>query len=180
MEQANDVHAESNMTDLSDDAAGKVDHEAQKLRLPRKVYRKERKKARRRLRRQQAAQQRDREDGKTEDSPPPPDMKELSEYLQQKRLWEEREKRYNMINIARRRAQEAEKAAREAAERKWKEALLRMPMLPLGHSGYQEQNVVKKTFVSSHTLQEEQAAERRSKDERLSLDELETEDTTWP
>lgn len=159
MEQANDVHAESNMTDLSDDAAGKVDHEAQKLRLPRKVYRKERKKARRRLRRQQAAQQRDREDGKTEDSPPPPDMKELSEYLQQKRLWEEREKRYNMINIARRRAQEAEKAAREAAEvirrrlergmtlmngyheqRKWKEALLRMPMLPLGHSGYQEVN----------------------------------------
>lgn len=109
------MHVESSVsTGTSDDPAEDQGGNPQKSRLPRKVYRKERKKARRQLRRQQAAQERNRESGKTEEEPQ--DMKEHSEYLQQKRLWEEREKRYNLINIARRRAQEAERAAREAAE----------------------------------------------------------------
>ncbi|KAI9484822.1 hypothetical protein BDB00DRAFT_109800 [Zychaea mexicana] len=95
-------------------------------RIPRRQYRKERKLAARKARRQQHAEQRDRLQQVNEQQA----LNDHSEYLQQKQLWEEREQRYELINAVRKRAEEAERVAKEVAKQKWREALLRMPMLP--------------------------------------------------
>ncbi|KAF7732342.1 hypothetical protein EC973_005238 [Apophysomyces ossiformis] len=103
-------------------------------RMPRRQFRKQSKLKRRREKRQNAAKERE------ENTPSPSDeeikqkaAKDLAnqlEYSRQKELWEEREKRYTMINIARKKALQLEQEARAKAQKKWEEALRRIPMLP--------------------------------------------------
>lgn len=81
-------------------------------RLPRWRFRKERKLALRRAHRQRIAQARDQK----KDRPEGEELEAHSLYIQQKRQWEEREKRYDMINLAKKRAAEAERIAREASK----------------------------------------------------------------
>ncbi|KAI8147177.1 hypothetical protein BJV82DRAFT_378965 [Fennellomyces sp. T-0311] len=79
---------------------------------PRRQFRKERKREARKARRQLYAQARDHRLEQNEDE----QLKQHSEYLQQKRLWEEREQRYELINAVRKKAEQAELQAREAAK----------------------------------------------------------------
>ncbi|KAI9278253.1 hypothetical protein BDA99DRAFT_1657 [Phascolomyces articulosus] len=96
-------------------------------RISRRQFRKERKRVSRKASRQHYAQLRDqRQKVKHEEEA----LNDHANYLQQKRLWEEREQRYEIINSVKRRAEEAERKAREVAKQKWRDALLRMPMLP--------------------------------------------------
>ncbi|CDS02824.1 hypothetical protein LRAMOSA00227 [Lichtheimia ramosa] len=88
-------------------------------RLPRWRFRKERKLALRKAHRQRIAQARDRKKERSEEE----ELQEHSLYLQQKRQWEEREKRYDMINLAKKRAAEAERLAKEAAKVKDKTSI---------------------------------------------------------
>ncbi|KAG0167245.1 hypothetical protein DFQ30_006258, partial [Apophysomyces sp. BC1015] len=128
------------------------------MRLPRWQFRKQCKLKRRREKRQAAAKEREK------NAPPPTDEdikrnveKEHAdrlEYQQQKELWEEREKRYTMVNIARKKAQEIEQEARANAQRKWQEALRRIPMLPAEFEALKDDKPKKAiqrmpTFISS-------------------------------
>ncbi|KAG2224413.1 hypothetical protein INT45_002952 [Circinella minor] len=97
-------------------------------RMSRRQFRKERKLATRKAFRQYYAQKRDQKKEQTVEEEQEV-LKQHSEYLQQKRLWEEREERYELINFVRRKAEEAERQARETARQKWRDALLRMPTM---------------------------------------------------
>ena len=85
-------------------------HEEVTKKQPRRQFRKERKRATRQRRRQLFAQARDQRVDEAQK------LKQHSEHLQQKRLWEEREQRYELINAVRRKAEETERQAREAAK----------------------------------------------------------------
>ncbi|KAI7848736.1 hypothetical protein BDC45DRAFT_540776 [Circinella umbellata] len=98
-------------------------------RMSRRQFRKERKLATRKAFRQYYAQKRDQKKEQSVEEEQEV-LKQHSEYLQQKKLWEEREERYELINSVRRKAEEAERQARETARQKWRDALLRMPILP--------------------------------------------------
>ncbi|KAI7863199.1 hypothetical protein BDF14DRAFT_1846541 [Spinellus fusiger] len=91
--------------------------------LPRHQFRRKAKLKRRQQERVRAAQERAEEE-------PQPTPEEHAQYLQQQRQWEEREKRETMIQLARLKAKTVEEKARAIAEKTWREALLRMPMLP--------------------------------------------------
>ena len=84
-------------------------------RMSRRQFRKERKLATRKAFRQYYAQKRDRKQEQSIEEEKEA-LKQHSEYLQQKRLWEEREERYNLINSVRRKAEEEERKARERAK----------------------------------------------------------------
>ncbi|CDS02823.1 hypothetical protein LRAMOSA00227 [Lichtheimia ramosa] len=116
-------------------------------RLPRWRFRKERKLALRKAHRQRIAQARDRKKERSEEE----ELQEHSLYLQQKRQWEEREKRYDMINLAKKRAAEAERLAKEAAKKEWRDTLLRIPMLPPSMRNKEQQHPIRHRpqFISS-------------------------------
>lgn len=90
-------------------------------RLPRWQFRKERKKLRRQNQRRLIAQERDK-DSPIEESEESKkerrerELKEHAEYLQRKKAWEDRERQYNLINMARKKVEEAEKRAKEIAQ----------------------------------------------------------------
>lgn len=86
-------------------------------RLPRHIFRKQLKKGKRRQKRQKAAIQLKEQQSLTNntDNNSNETIIEDQTYLQQKAQWEERERQYNIINIARKKAIEAEKKARELA-----------------------------------------------------------------
>ncbi|CAO3624320.1 unnamed protein product [Cunninghamella echinulata] len=81
-------------------------------------------------------------------------------YLQQKAQWEERERQYNIINIARKKAIEAEKKARELAMEKWTSTLRNLPIpTPYGYSSTDsslsvmtKQSSIQKKFTPSSSL----------------------------
>lgn len=100
------------------DKRGQGDQE--KDRLPRWRFRKERKLALRKAHRQRMAQARDQK----KDRPEEEELEAHSHYIQQKRQWEEREKRYDMINLAKKRAAEAERLAKEASKVRIKKCML--------------------------------------------------------
>ncbi|KAL0078563.1 hypothetical protein J3Q64DRAFT_1765215 [Phycomyces blakesleeanus] len=94
-------------------------------RLPRHLFRKNAKLNKRKQRRIAEATERNQNTACVEETP-----EEHSLYLQQQRQWEERERRENRIQMARQKAQELEQKAKANAEQKWKDALLRIPLLP--------------------------------------------------
>ncbi|KAI9022135.1 hypothetical protein CLU79DRAFT_835283 [Phycomyces nitens] len=94
-------------------------------RIPRHLFRKNAKLNKRRQKRIAEATERNENTQCVQETP-----EEHSLYLQQQRHWEERERRENRIQVARQKAQELEQKAKAAAEQKWKDALLRIPLLP--------------------------------------------------
>ncbi|KAJ8656171.1 hypothetical protein O0I10_008184 [Lichtheimia ornata] len=137
------------------DKRGQGDQE--KDRLPRWRFRKERKLALRKAHRQRMAQARDQK----KDRPEEEELEAHSHYIQQKRQWEEREKRYDMINLAKKRAAEAERLAKEASKKEWRDTLLRIPMLPPSMRDKDQQDPIRHRpqFISSSSERSQDSIE---------------------
>ncbi|KAI8875103.1 hypothetical protein K501DRAFT_329738 [Backusella circina FSU 941] len=116
--------------------------DANNERKPRWLFRKEKKLERRRLKRQTKAVDRS--------TPPPTQVAVDPDYEQQKALWEEREKKHTIIELARKRAQETERQAKELSMKKWKETLLNLPVTPTFQPASKKPNTLK-VFVPQQT-----------------------------
>ncbi|SAM01573.1 hypothetical protein [Absidia glauca] len=140
------------------------------IRLPRHVHRKRIKLMKRKQRRQQQ-QQKDTTNTSTSTlSQPQPQSQAQTEedtalYLQQKAQWEEKERQYDLINLARKKVIETEKKAREEAMNKWHASLRDLPIpKPHGYlstslgssSSTRQQSTIHKIFISSSPNHTEQ------------------------
>ncbi|SAM06002.1 hypothetical protein [Absidia glauca] len=127
------------------------------IRLPRHVHRKRIKLMKRRKRRQQQQ-----DDTTTLSQPQSQSQAQKEEdtalYLKQKAQWEEKERQYDLINLARKKVIETEKKAREEAMNKWHASLRDLPIpkphgysstAPGSSSSTRQQSTIHKTFISS-------------------------------
>ncbi|KAI8330871.1 hypothetical protein BC941DRAFT_475282 [Chlamydoabsidia padenii] len=118
-------------------------NEEDKIRLPRHVHRKRIKLMKRQQRRQQPHAQQKTVDEKV--------------YLAQKAQWEEKERQYDLINLARQKVIETEKKAREDVMNQWHASLQSLPIpKPPGYSSTRDGSTrldtrIHKVFVPSST-----------------------------
>ncbi|KAF1806692.1 hypothetical protein V8B55DRAFT_1458814 [Mucor lusitanicus] len=128
-------------------------------RMPRWQFRKKKKLEKRRKQRQKCA-----EKNKPADIPIAKEAEELSsaialaekeKYEQDKRHWEEREGRFKLVELAKKKAREKEERAKALTQKRWQDTLMTLPMLPptfsIGASKDMEKTTTKpgpfKTFV---------------------------------
>ncbi|KAI8993712.1 hypothetical protein BDB01DRAFT_777285 [Pilobolus umbonatus] len=126
-------------------------------RIPRWKYRKQRKIEKRRQKRKKIAESR---------PEVAPMESEDPHYEASKLLWEKREETHKLIELARLKTQEKEKRAKEAAEKKWRDTLLNIPLISPTIS--QEKKIVK-TFVQptlKKTYRERFYEQKMSKDSK--------------
>ncbi|KAI8084949.1 uncharacterized protein BX664DRAFT_266256 [Halteromyces radiatus] len=140
------------------------DHDStttKKTRLPRHEYRKHIKLIKRRQKRQTlAANRHAAEEKRCQEK----DEQEKQHYLEQKAQWEERERNYTLINMARKRVMETEKRARQLAMDKWHASLRELPIPK--PPGYSSSTSIKDSptqlFVLSSTSQSSTTDRRRT------------------
>ncbi|KAI9366506.1 hypothetical protein BD770DRAFT_405782 [Pilaira anomala] len=75
---------------------------------------------------------------------------ERQKYEQQKALWEEREEKFKLIELAKRAAKEKEELAKAKTQKRWQDTLLNLPMMsPQFTLDQNRKTTTLKTFVQS-------------------------------
>ncbi|OBZ91816.1 hypothetical protein A0J61_00148 [Choanephora cucurbitarum] len=125
--------------------------------LPRWQFRKKKKLEKRQKKRQDIAEERTSNKSQTDNSREERIIEE-EEYKRQRQQWEEKEQKFKLIELAKRRAREKHEEAKAKAEKRWKEALLNLPFgiddTPASKSSILEKkkNSTFKTFVKTEDI----------------------------
>ncbi|KAI8094271.1 hypothetical protein BDF21DRAFT_394730 [Thamnidium elegans] len=74
---------------------------------------------------------------------------EKQKYQQQKELWEEREEKFKLIELAKKAAKEKEEQDKAKTQKRWHDTLLNLPMMPTQFTLDKTHKSTFKTFVQS-------------------------------
>ncbi|KAL9556305.1 hypothetical protein MBANPS3_001924 [Mucor bainieri] len=103
-------------------------------RIPRWQFRKKKKLEKRRKKRQEYAEENKPTDilrtNEAEEFSSCSAIAEKQKYEQDKRHWEEREGRFKLVELAKKKAREKEERAKALAQKRWQDTLMTLPMLP--------------------------------------------------
>ncbi|KAI8370877.1 hypothetical protein EDC96DRAFT_606702 [Choanephora cucurbitarum] len=123
--------------------------------LPRWQFRKKKKLEKRQKKRQNIAEEKNSNKAQADNSREERIIEE-EEYKRQKQQWEEKEQKFKLIELAKKRAREKHEEAKAKAEKRWKEALLNLPFgvddTPPNKSSILEKNSTFKTFVKTEDI----------------------------
>lgn len=116
--------------------------------LKRSQFRKKKKLERRRLKRQLNAKNNQPAEQVDQTSIESPIIKEEERqlYERQKALWEEREQKFKLIEVAKKKAKEKQEKAKKLSQKRWQDTLLNLPLMPPNITT-ESKNTPFKTFV---------------------------------
>lgn len=116
--------------------------------LKRSQFRKKKKLERRRLKRQLNAKNNQPAEQVDQTSIESPIIKEEERQLYelQKALWEEREQKFKLIEVAKKKAKEKQEKAKKLSQKRWQDTLLNLPLMPPNITT-ESKNTPFKTFV---------------------------------